>query len=68
MRKINELLGIVKGISFDGIINDKEIKRLQTWTDKNRNLVYDPKQVEIIKLLDSILEDKIIILQKLLLL
>lgn len=54
MRKINELLGIVKGISFDGIINDKEIKRLQTWTDKNRNLVYDPKQVEIIKLLDSI--------------
>ena len=68
MRKINELLGIVKGISFDGIINDKEIKRLKTWTDKNRNLVYDPKQVEIIKLLDSILEDKIIILQKLLLL
>ena len=48
MRNINELLGIVKGISFDGIINDKEVKRLQTWTDKNRNLVYMPKQVEII--------------------
>lgn len=60
MRNINELLGIIKGISFDGIINDREVNRLQAWADKNRNLAYDPKQVEIIKLLDSILEDHIV--------
>ena len=60
MRNINELLGLIKGISFDGIINDREVQRLQAWADKNRNLAYDPKQVEIIKLLDSILEDHII--------
>lgn len=60
MQNINELLGIIKGISFDGIINDREVKRLQAWADKNRNLAYDKKQVEVIKLLDSILEDHII--------
>lgn len=47
MRNINELLGIIKGISFDGIINDREVNRLQAWADKNRNLVYDPKQVDM---------------------
>ena len=47
MRNINELLGIIKGISFDGIINDREVNRLQAWADKNRNLVYDPKHVDM---------------------
>ena len=60
MRNIYELLGIIKGISFDGIINDKEVKRLQRWADKNRNLAYDPRQVEIVKMLDSVLEDHIL--------
>ena len=60
MRNINELVGLIKGIDFDGIINEKEVKRLQSWVDKNRNLVYDKKQIEIIKLLDTVLEDHII--------
>ena len=30
MRNIYELLGIIKGISFDGIINDKEGKEVYT--------------------------------------
>lgn len=25
MQNINELIGIIKGINFDGVINDKEI-------------------------------------------
>lgn len=38
MQNINELIGIIKGIDFDGVINNKEVLRLQSWVDKNRNL------------------------------
>ena len=60
MQNINELIGIIKGINFDGIINDKEVVRLQSWVDKNRNLVYDKRQMELIEMLDSVLADQII--------
>lgn len=57
MRNINELIGIIKGINFDGIINDKEVVRLQSWVDKNKNLAYETKQAELIRLVESVLED-----------
>lgn len=60
MRNISELVGIIKGINYDGVINDKEVVHLQSWVDKNRNLVYEPYQAELIKMVDDILEDHII--------
>lgn len=60
VRNINELIGIIKGINFDGIINDREIERLQSWVDKNRNLAYDQRQTELILTVDHVLEDHII--------
>lgn len=60
MQNINELIGIIKGINFDGVINDKEVVRLQSWVDKNRNLAYDKRQIELIKMLDTILADQMI--------
>lgn len=60
MQNINELIGIVKGINFDGVINDKEVVCLQSWVDKNRNLAYDKRQMELIKMVDSVLEDHVI--------
>ena len=51
MRSIYELIGIVKGISYDGIINDREVVRLQDWADKNRNFTFDSKEVELVKVL-----------------
>lgn len=45
MRNISELIGIIKGINFDGVINDKEVERLQTWINKNRNLAIDAKDI-----------------------
>lgn len=45
MRNISELIGIIKGINFDGVINDKEVERLQTWVNKNRNLAIDAKDI-----------------------
>lgn len=60
LRNINELIGIIKGIDFDGVINEKEVVRLQSWVDKNRNLVYETRQAELLKMVDSVLEDHII--------
>lgn len=37
MRNINELIGIINGISYDGIINKLEVARLSSWVKKNRN-------------------------------
>ena len=60
MQNIHELIGLVQGVNFDEIINDKEVVRLQTWVAKNRNLAYDHEQVKLIQLLDKVLEDQII--------
>lgn len=60
MRNINQLIGIIKGINFDGVINDMEVERIQSWVNKNRNLAYDPKEIELIHIVDSVLEDHII--------
>lgn len=60
MRNINELIGIIKGINFDGVINNREVMHLQSWMDKNRNLAYDQRQAELIKLVDDVLEDHVI--------
>ena len=60
MRNISELIGIIKGINFDGVINDKEVERLQSWADRNRNIAYEQRQVDLIKLVDEVLEDKVI--------
>lgn len=49
MKNINELIGIIKGINFDGVINEKEVLRLQSWVDKNRNLAYEKQQMKLIK-------------------
>ena len=38
MRNINELIGIINGISYDGIINKLEVARLSSWVKKNRNI------------------------------
>ncbi len=60
MQNINELIGIIRGINFDGVINDKEIVYLQSWVDKNRNLACEPYEAKLIKMIDSVLEDQII--------
>ncbi len=60
MRNINELIGIIQGINFDGVINEKETMRLKSWVDINRDLAIEHQHKELIKLVDDILEDKII--------
>lgn len=57
---INTLYGIIKGINYDGIIDDKEIRKLKSWVEDNRlykqYLLFD----RIISKLEEILYDNII--------
>lgn len=57
---INTLYGMIKGINYDGIIDDKEIKKLKSWVEDNRlykqYLLFD----RIISKLEEILYDSII--------
>ena len=60
MRNINELIGIINGISYDGIINNLEVEKLLSWVKKNKNLSYEPNQASLISLVEQIIEDGII--------
>lgn len=54
---INDIYGIIKGINFDNIINEMEIKRLKSWI--NDNMKYKQYTVfdKIVTCLQKILED-----------
>lgn len=54
---INSLYGIIKGINYDGVINDLEIDRLKKWI--NENEIYKQYTLfnKIINKLNRILED-----------
>ncbi len=56
---ISELLGILKSINYDKVINDLEIKALKKWINLNNNND-DPRFQEIIIKLNKIIEDNII--------
>ena len=57
MQNIHELIGLIKGVNFDGVVNAAEIKELQSWITKNRNLACDVNQRKLISLLENVLED-----------
>ena len=60
MQNINEVIGIVKGISYDGIINNREINFLHSWVDRNRHFAVSMYQKKLIKQIDVALEDKVL--------
>lgn len=57
LNNISELIGIMKGINFDGSVNCAERNYLSLWIDKNRNIICDPQQLELIKMIESVLKD-----------
>ena len=57
---INTLYGIIKGINYDGIIDDKEIEKLRLWVEDNRLYKRYSLFDRIINKLEEILEDNVI--------
>ena len=57
--KMSELLGILKSINYDDVINDMEIDALKKWIETNESSK-DPRYHEIISKLNKILEDNVI--------
>ena len=57
--KMSELLGILKSINYDDVINDMEIDALKKWIETNESSK-DPRYQEIISKLNKILEDNVI--------
>ena len=54
--KMSELLGVLKSINYDDVINDMEIDALKKWIETNESSK-DPRYQEIISKLNKILED-----------
>ena len=54
---INTLYGIIKGINYDGIIDDKEIEELKSWIEENRLYMQYLVFNKIINKLEEILAD-----------
>lgn len=54
--KMSELLGFLKSINYDEVINDLEIESLKQWIEVNSNN-NDPRFLEIIEKINKILED-----------
>lgn len=60
MKDINELIGLIRGINFDGVINDMEVYALEEWLDANRGLLLSDKEEKLVNLIQDVLEDGII--------
>ena len=57
---INTLYGIIKGITYDGIIDFKEIEKLKSWLEDNRLYKQYSLFNRIMNKLEEILDDNII--------
>lgn len=59
-----EVIGIIEGVNYDGIINELEINKLQSWLNHNRQFRNDKTFNKVVDLLERILEDNIITNEK----
>lgn len=59
-KSINTLLGILQGISIDGVVNDRERHYLNDWLESHTNVADIHPYNELIPLLDRALEDNVL--------
>ena len=57
MKNLNELSGIIKGINFDGIINEKEVNYLRYWKDQNKDFALTKDEKGLIQVIETSLKD-----------
>lgn len=57
MKNLNELSGIIKGINFDGVINEKEVNYLKYWKDQNKDFALTKDEEGLIQVIETSLKD-----------
>lgn len=59
-RQIDTLIGISKGITADGVVNQAEAEFLRTWLIQSRQASDDPIIANLLEKVSTMLEDKIL--------
>lgn len=57
MKNLDELSGIIKGINFDGIINEKEVNYLRCWNDQNKDFAISNEEKGLVRIIETSLKD-----------
>ena len=60
MERLDNILGLIDGINYDHIVNEREIERLHTWLDNNRHFSNDEGLSEAIKIVANVLDDGVV--------
>ncbi len=59
-KAVNSLLGLIEGVSIDGVINDAEIRFIRSWLDENRELEHYHPFNELMPVVDMAIADGIL--------
>jgi NAD-dependent DNA ligase len=59
-KAINSLIGLIEGISIDGIINEREVNYIQAWLDENSQLKNTHPLSELMPVVTAALADRIL--------
>ncbi|MCF0141564.1 MAG: hypothetical protein HUJ78_06105, partial [Mogibacterium sp.] len=54
---MDELIGIIDGIEYDGVINPLEVSCLREWLQNNKNIIINTEYSDFVKTVEDILED-----------
>jgi NAD-dependent DNA ligase len=59
-RQVDELIGLAKGITADGILSDDELSMLVHWLVANREITHDPLVAGLYRQIQSMLADGVL--------
>jgi NAD-dependent DNA ligase len=59
-KALNSLIGLIEGISIDGVINDKEVAYVEAWLNENRQLQSSHPFSELMPVVDAAIADGIL--------
>lgn len=59
-KALNSLIGLIEGISIDGVINEKEVHYIEAWLDENDQLRSSHPFTELIPVVDRAIADGIL--------
>jgi len=59
-KSVNSLLGMIEGISIDGLVSASELELLKLWLDEHEDLQDNHPYNELIPVVASAVEDKIL--------